>query len=72
MFACQHSLVTRSYYVSYVVFGRLLASLQHPNLVQYNEAFVDHGKLCIVTELMPGGDLATAMYVVSARMTVTI
>lgn len=40
---------------------RLLASLYHPNLVQYHEAFVDHGKLCIVTELMPGGDLATSM-----------
>lgn len=43
---------------------RLLASLQNPYLVQYHEAFVDHDRLCIVTELMPGGDLSTALCVV--------
>ncbi|KAK2076954.1 hypothetical protein QBZ16_005182 [Prototheca wickerhamii] len=47
---------------------RLLASLYHPNLVQYHEAFVDHGKLCIVTELMPGGDLATSILLRYERM----
>jgi len=38
---------------------RLLASLQHPNLTTFYEAFCDHGKLCIVQELLTGGDLAT-------------
>jgi serine/threonine protein kinase len=38
---------------------RLLASLSHPNLVSFYEAFCDGGKLCIVTELVRGGDLST-------------
>lgn len=38
---------------------RLLASLHHPNLITYYEAFCDHGQLCVVTELVGGGDLAT-------------
>lgn len=36
---------------------RLLASLEHPNLLRFHEAFVDHHTLCIVTELALGGDL---------------
>lgn len=36
---------------------RLLASVNHPNIVKYNEAFVENSKLFIVTELMRDGDL---------------
>lgn len=38
---------------------RLLASLRHPALVTYYEAFCDHDKLCVVTELVQGGDLGS-------------
>lgn len=38
---------------------RLLASLQHPNIITYYEAFADHDKLCVVTELVMGGDLGS-------------
>ncbi|KFM24923.1 Serine/threonine-protein kinase Nek1 [Auxenochlorella protothecoides] len=41
---------------------------EHPHLVQYHEAFVDHDKLCIVTELMPGGDLASIIMLRYERM----
>ncbi|KAK9811593.1 hypothetical protein WJX72_006685 [[Myrmecia] bisecta] len=37
---------------------RLLASVQHPNVVGYHEAFVDGNKLCIVMEFAPLGDLS--------------
>lgn len=33
---------------------RLLASLEHPNLLQCFEAFCDHHQLCIVTDLATG------------------
>lgn len=36
---------------------RLLASVHHPNVVQYHEAFVEDDKLCIVTEYCCEGDL---------------
>ncbi|KDD73619.1 protein kinase, partial [Helicosporidium sp. ATCC 50920] len=39
----------------------LLASLDHPHLVQYHESFVDQSKLCIITEYLSGGDLATLL-----------
>jgi NIMA (never in mitosis gene a)-related kinase len=30
---------------------RILASIQHPNVVQYREAFIDNGKfLCIIMD----------------------
>lgn len=38
---------------------RLLASLQHPNIISYFEAFCDHDRLCVVTELVMGGDLGS-------------
>ena len=34
-------------------------TLQHPNIITYYEAFADHDKLCVVTELVMGGDLGT-------------
>eukprot|EP00191_Tetraselmis_sp_GSL018_P022066 CAMPEP_0177627202 /NCGR_PEP_ID=MMETSP0419_2-20121207/31074_1 /TAXON_ID=582737 /ORGANISM="Tetraselmis sp., Strain GSL018" /LENGTH=487 /DNA_ID=CAMNT_0019128333 /DNA_START=1440 /DNA_END=2900 /DNA_ORIENTATION=- len=37
---------------------RLLASVSHPNIVEYNEAFLDGNKLCIVMEYATAGDLA--------------
>jgi hypothetical protein len=40
---------------------RLLASLHHPSLLRYYEAFWDHGCLCVVTELVHGGDLAALL-----------
>lgn len=40
---------------------RLMASIQHPNVVAYHEAFIDGNKLCIVMEFAPYGDLARAI-----------
>lgn len=37
---------------------RLLASIQHPNVVAYHEAFLDGNRLCIIMEYAPDGDLA--------------
>jgi serine/threonine protein kinase len=34
--------------------SRLLASVRHPGIVQYHEAFVDGAHLCLVMELMDG------------------
>ena len=38
---------------------RILASIKHPNVISYKEAFVDQKteKLCIVMELVDMGDL---------------
>ena len=38
---------------------RLLASIQHPHIVSYKEAFIDDSTstLCLVTELAEDGDL---------------
>ncbi|KAL3139701.1 hypothetical protein ABBQ38_004011 [Trebouxia sp. C0009 RCD-2024] len=36
---------------------RLLASVKHPNVVRYHEAFLDGNLLCIVMEYAPNGDL---------------
>jgi NIMA (never in mitosis gene a)-related kinase len=40
---------------------RLLASIDHPNIVQYREAIFDEdkGELALIMELAHGGDLAT-------------
>ncbi|EFN56596.1 hypothetical protein CHLNCDRAFT_11527, partial [Chlorella variabilis] len=47
---------------------RLLASLSHPNLTTFYEAFCDHGKLCLVLELVGGGDLGSLIkWVLSSR-----
>ena len=40
---------------------RLLASLHHPSLLRYYEAFWDHDCPCVVTELVQGGDLAALL-----------
>jgi NIMA (never in mitosis gene a)-related kinase len=40
---------------------RLLASVRHDNVIQYHEAFIDNGKLCIVMEYAEHGDLAKAI-----------
>ena len=40
---------------------RLLASVRHPNIVAYNEAFVDGNRLCIVMEYAPHGDMARSI-----------
>ncbi|KAJ9517846.1 hypothetical protein QJQ45_004112 [Haematococcus lacustris] len=37
---------------------RLLASVVHPNVISYNEAFLDGNRLCIIMEYAPDGDLA--------------
>jgi hypothetical protein len=37
---------------------RLLASVAHPNVIRYHEAFLDGHRLCIVMELAPDGDLS--------------
>lgn len=37
---------------------RLLASVRHPNVIAYNEAFLDGNRLCIIMEYAPDGDLA--------------
>jgi NIMA (never in mitosis gene a)-related kinase 1/4/5 len=39
---------------------RILASVDHPNIVQYREAIFDEkkGELALVMELAEGGDLA--------------
>ena len=38
---------------------RILASVQHPNIVEMKEVFIDEStnKLCIVMEFAEGGDL---------------
>ncbi|GLI64257.1 hypothetical protein VaNZ11_007459 [Volvox africanus] len=37
---------------------RLLASVSHPNVISYNEAFLDGNRLCIIMEYAADGDLA--------------
>lgn len=39
---------------------RILASIQHPNMIAYKEAFFDEStnSLCIIMELAENGDLA--------------
>jgi NIMA (never in mitosis gene a)-related kinase len=45
---------------------RLLASMLHPNIIQYKEAFVNRDKLCIIMELATKGDLAKVIKVSNA------
>lgn len=37
---------------------RFIASIRHPNVVQYMDSFMNGSELCIVMELATGGDLA--------------
>lgn len=41
--------------------SRLLASLNHPGITRFYEAFEDRGQLFVVMEHMPGGDLAATL-----------
>lgn len=36
---------------------RILASVKHPNIISYKEAFFEGSNLCLVMELAEGGDL---------------
>lgn len=38
---------------------RLMASLRHPNVVRYHEAFLDGNWLCIIMEYASNGDLGS-------------
>jgi len=38
---------------------RILASISHPNIIAYKEAFIYENALCIVMELASGGDLSS-------------
>ncbi len=40
---------------------RLMAAVEHPNLVTYREAWVERGQLFVVVELASGGDLGTLL-----------
>lgn len=40
---------------------RLLASLEHPNVVSYKEGFVEGGCLYVIMEVVPAGDLSTVI-----------
>lgn len=37
---------------------RLMASIKHPNVIEYKESFIDDHKLCLVMEYCDGGDLS--------------
>ena len=41
-----------------VLIRSLLVPLQHPNIISYNEAFLDGNRLCIIMEFAQDGDLA--------------
>ena len=41
-----------------ILIRSLLVPLQHPNIISYNEAFLDGNRLCIIMELAQDGDLA--------------
>lgn len=40
---------------------RLLASLHHPNVVQYKQCFVEDNCLYVIMEVVPNGELAAAV-----------
>lgn len=40
---------------------RLLASLHHPNVVQYKQCFVEDSCLHVIMEVVPNGELAAAV-----------
>lgn len=40
---------------------RLLASLHHPNVVQYRHCFVEGGHLHVIMEVVPHGELAAVV-----------
>lgn len=37
---------------------RLLASLSHPNVVDYKQGFVEGGCLYVIMEVVPNGDMS--------------
>lgn len=48
---------------------RILASLNHPNIVGYREAFIDESSesLCIVMDYLNGGDLYQKILEMSSK-----
>lgn len=52
---CKLSNVER---ISLVEEVRYLASMDHPNIVRYYEAFIEEQWLCLITELVLGGDVS--------------
>lgn len=40
---------------------RLLASLHHPNVVQYKQCFVEDSCLHVIMEVVPNGELAAVV-----------
>ena len=34
-----------------------MASVKHPNIIEYKESFIDNHRLCLVMEYADGGDL---------------
>ena len=40
---------------------RLLASLHHPNVVQYKQCFVEDSCLYVIMEVVPNGELAAVV-----------
>lgn len=36
---------------------RILASIEHPNIIGYKDSFFEENNLCIIMELCDGGDL---------------
>lgn len=46
-----------------------LVPLRHPHVLEYKLAFAYNGKLCVVTEHAPRGDLSSVLQLVSAQGT---
>jgi serine/threonine protein kinase len=57
----RHPAHCRRFPLAFPLTRRLLASLEHPNLTTFYDGFCDHGKLCIIQELVAGGDLASLL-----------
>jgi NIMA (never in mitosis gene a)-related kinase len=50
---------------------RILASIAHPNVITFKEAFIDEGsnQLCLITEFADGGDLLQKISLIKKRRT---
>ena len=44
-----------------------MSKIHHQNVIQYYESFIEHGRLNIVMEFAPGGDLGQAIAAKLAR-----
>ena len=47
---------------------KLLATFNHPNIVQYHDSFIEQGRLCIVMDFAEGGDLAKLLKEQNGRL----